>query len=403
VKTAAAQREPGPRWAFIALLGATSGLSAFGMSSVVPILPVMGQSLQVDYASLQFVVSAYLLGLGVFQPVQGVLCDRYGRRPVLLGGFAVFLAASLLASFAESLPALVLARFLQSMGVSVATVVSRAIVRDSYEPEPAAVALSFISAVMGVAPVIAPLAGGAAAEVFGWRSVFWLHAGMAAALLVLLGLQLKETRPQRVQPLSVGELLRGFRLLARERRFMGHALVYSFVSGASFMFITVGADLFNRLFGMSAARFGVMWAFLAAAYVSGAVSAGALSRRHGSSRIMHIGLRLKLVAATLFVIAAFAAQPHFALFTGALVLLVYTNGLVSPLALAGAVGPHPEMAGVAAGFSSSIAMLVSMFSAMATGIAYDGGAERCAILMALACVLAWVSLRAAESGSTPKA
>ena len=118
---------------------------------------------------------------------------------------------------------------------------------------------------------------------------------------------------------------------------------------------------------------------------------------------MHIGLRLKLVAATLFVIAAFAAQPHFALFTGALVLLVYTNGLVSPLALAGAVGPHPEMAGVAAGFSSSIAMLVSMFSAMATGIAYDGGAERCAILMALACVLAWVSLRAAESGSTPKA
>ncbi len=396
---AAAPREPAPRWGFIALLGATSGLSAFGMSSVVPILPVMGHSLQVDYGTLQFVVSAYLLGLGIFQPVQGVLCDRYGRRPVLLGGFAVFLAASLLASFAESLPALVLARFLQSMGVSVATVVSRAIVRDSYEPEPAAIALSFISAVMGVAPVLAPLAGGAAAEAFGWRAVFWLHAGMAAALLVLLGLQLKETRPQTVHAVSVTELLRGFRLLARERSFMGHAFVYSCVSGASFMFITVGADLFGRLFGMSASRFGVMWAFLAAAYVSGAVSAGALSRRHGSSRIMHVGIRLNLAAATLFVFAAFSSQPRFAVFAAALALLVYANGLVSPLALAGAVGPHPEMAGVAAGFSSSIAMLVSMLCAVVTGIAYDGGAERCAVLMAIACVLAWVSLRAAESGS----
>lgn len=127
-----------PRWGFIGLLGAASGLSAFGMASVVPILPSLERALGSDYASLQFVVSAYLLGLGLFQPVQGVLCDRFGRRPVLLCGFAVFAVASLLASLAPSLALLVPARFLQAMGVSVATVVSRAIVRDSYAPEPAA-------------------------------------------------------------------------------------------------------------------------------------------------------------------------------------------------------------------------------------------------------------------------
>jgi MFS family permease len=119
------------------------------MASVVPALPLLAQSLQADYATVQFVVSAYLLGLGLFQPVQGLLSDRFGRRPVLLAGYGVFLVASLAASFATDIAMVIAARFLQAMGVSVATVVTRAIVRDSFEPGPAATALSFITAVMG--------------------------------------------------------------------------------------------------------------------------------------------------------------------------------------------------------------------------------------------------------------
>ena len=146
-------------------MGVASSLSAFGMASVVPALPTLSRALETDYASLQFVVSAYLLGLGLFQPIQGLLCDRFGRRPVFLAGFALFGIASLFASLVSNVSMLVLARFLQAMGVSVATVVSRAIVRDSFEPGPAAIALSFITAVMGVAPVLAPLVGGVIAEV----------------------------------------------------------------------------------------------------------------------------------------------------------------------------------------------------------------------------------------------
>ena len=106
----------------IALLGAASGLSSFGMASVVPALPSLGRALDADYANLQFVVSAYLGGLALFQPLQGLLSDRYGRRPVLLGGFTLFALASLLASIETSLPGLVLARFLQAMGASVAKI-----------------------------------------------------------------------------------------------------------------------------------------------------------------------------------------------------------------------------------------------------------------------------------------
>ncbi len=133
----------------------------------------MTRELRVDYATVQFVVTAYLLGLGLFQPIQGLLADRFGRRPVLLGGYSLFLLASLLAGAASQLWTLVAARFLQAMGISVATVVTRAIVRDSFEPGPAASALSFITAVMGLAPVVAPIVGGFAAETLGWRGIFF--------------------------------------------------------------------------------------------------------------------------------------------------------------------------------------------------------------------------------------
>ncbi len=392
--------ETRPRWGFIALLGAASGLSAFGMASVVPMLPSLERELSTDFATLQFVVSAYLLGLGVFQPVQGVLCDRYGRRPVLLAGFTVFMVASLLASAAPSLPLLVLARFLQAMGVSVATVVSRAIVRDSYAPEPAAIAFAFITAVMGVSPVIAPLAGGVVSGIWGWRAVFWMHAAMAACLLLLLFSQLRETRPATLQPLSIADLTRAFGTLVREQRFLGYTLTYSFISGGSFIFVTIGAALFERLFGLSATAFGAIWAGLAGAYVLGAASAGALARRYGTRRVALLGIHVNLFAAAAFCAAAAWPRPLLPAFVAALAIQTLANGLVSPLALAGAVGDHPAFAGVAAGLSSSIAMLVSMACAILAGTLYDGTAATTAIPLTIAGIAAWFALRSALAAPT---
>jgi DHA1 family bicyclomycin/chloramphenicol resistance-like MFS transporter len=382
-------------WGFILLLGCTSGLSTFGMASVVPALPTLERAFHQDYASLQFVVSIYLLGLGLFQPVQGMLCDRFGRRPVVLAGFSVFLAASVLAASTETLPALILARFLQALGVSVATVVTRAIVRDSFEPERAAVALAFITAVMGIAPVVAPLAGGLLAGFFGWRAIFWMHASIASVLLLLMFLQLRETLPASTRPLPWGELLGGFGVLARDPTFRGHTLTYSFASGSSFMFVTIGADLFERLYGMKPATFGTLWASLAVAYIVGAALAGNLARRMGSARVLRLGMRIYAVSTLLMIATAFWPSPPLAGFLVALTLMLLSLSILSPLSLAGAVSDHPQLAGIASGLSSAVAMLISTLCAGLIGLLYTGSAAESALLMLGCTVCAALALRTA--------
>lgn len=386
------------RWGLIALLGVASGLSAFGMASVVPTLPTLSRALGADFGSLQFVVSAYLLGLGLFQPIQGLLCDRFGRRPVMLMGFSLFAAASLLASVASGLASLVLARFLQAMGVSVATVVSRAIVRDTFEPGPAAIALSFITAVMGVAPVIAPVIGGTVVEVWGWRGVFWVHASVSLLVCAVMWRRLPETRPADTEAMTVQQLIGGGRVLVRDARFMGPVLTYSFLSASGMVFITIGAALYERLFTMNGAQFGFLWSGLAVSYVIGATTAGQLARRLGSRRAQRVGMGCNLLAISGFVVAALLPTPWIALFSGSLALLMFANGAVSPLVLMQAVDDHPSLAGVAAGLSSAIAMLVSMLSAVLTGVLYEGSALPCALLMALSGVGALWALRLGERG-----
>ncbi|MEY2625786.1 MAG: hypothetical protein RL412_1561 [Pseudomonadota bacterium] len=356
----------------------------------------MTRELQVDYATVQFVVTAYLLGLGLFQPIQGLLADRFGRRPVLLGGYSLFLLASLLAGAASQLWTLVAARFLQAMGISVATVVTRAIVRDSFEPGPAASALSFITAVMGLAPVVAPIVGGFAAETLGWRGIFLIHAIVTTTLLLVMVWKLKETRPIDTASMTLTELVQSAVVLLRDRAFVGHSLTYSSVSAAGFIFITVGAALYEKLYGFSSADFGALWSGLAISYVAGAAAAGHLTRRIGSKRASNVGMAFNVSATVLFTITAFSDTPNLIWLSGSLALLMIANGILSPLALSGAVDDHPQLAGVAAGLSSSIAMLLSMLSAGLTGWLYDGTARYCAVLMAVAALVCWCSARIAQ-------
>lgn len=380
---------------WIILLGLTSGLSTFGMASLVPALPALATALHTDFGAVQFVLSAYLFALGLAQPVQGLLCDRYGRRPVLLAGFTAFAIGGVAAMFAPTLSWLIAARFVQALGVSVGTVVARAMVRDTHDAERAAVSLSFITAVMGLSPIISPIAGGYIVEQLGWRAIFGMHVVVAVALLAWMIAALPETRPGRAQTAPGAALARHGAILLTDRNFLGHTFLYGCATGMIYAFLTVGAALFERQFGIGPAKFGLLWALLAAAFTGGAWFAGTGARRFGTVRVLRAGVVLTAIGTATFCVAALLREPRLSVYLAALILLIAGNGIISPLALVGAIGEHPELAGLASGLSSSLAMLTTVVFAVVTGALYRGTPDTIALLMVVGAVGAALAARVA--------
>ena len=139
------------------LLGAISSLSPFGVVVIVPIIPLIGLAFDQGTENLQYLASAYLLGLALGQPCAGILSDKFGRRPLLLAGFLIFILSSIGLAFSPNFSLMIILRFIQAVGASVGSVIARAIARDLFEQEEAIQAFSFMSAAMGIAPIIAPV------------------------------------------------------------------------------------------------------------------------------------------------------------------------------------------------------------------------------------------------------
>src|SRR4051812_724563 len=188
---------PPPSRLPLLLLVTMNGLAPVALYMLVPALPVLAIDFGRDISIAQMTVSLYMVGLACSQIVMGPLSDRFGRRPVLLAGLGLMIAASLGCSFAETLPQLIVARFFQALGGATGMVVSRAIIRDLYPRERVGAMISLVIAVMMIAQMVSALFGGLLETAFGWRSIFYVIT--AAALLVAVGIAiaLPETRRAR--------------------------------------------------------------------------------------------------------------------------------------------------------------------------------------------------------------
>ena len=171
-------------------------LTAFGPLSIdmyLPALPKIQQDLQTTTAMVQLSLAAYFAGLGLTQIFYGPIADRFGRRRPLFVGMAVYVTASFACAVAPNIEMLVAARFFQAAGGAAGPVISRAVVRDLYRGHEAARFMSLLMLVMGVAPIVAPMAGGALLVGFGWRSIFLVLGVLGLGCLAVMSVMLPET------------------------------------------------------------------------------------------------------------------------------------------------------------------------------------------------------------------
>ncbi|WP_230533280.1 multidrug effflux MFS transporter [Microvirga roseola] len=387
----AAAAQPAPKLSFIALLIAVSAASPLGINMYLPSMPGMARAFGVGFTTIQLTLSLYLAAMALGQLIVGPLSDRFGRRPVLLIGLAVFVLGSLICFMAQSVGALIFGRVVQALGGCAGITLSRAIVRDLYGRDQVASMIGYVTMGMAVAPMIAPSVGGVLESYFDWRASFAFLTAFGALALLFAAWQLYETNHNRGSAESARDLLRGYRSLVRSRLFWGYTLVTSFVSAMFFAFVAGAPFVMIELMERSPAEYGFYFAIVPSGYILGNFATGRLAGRIGLNRMILIGTSLALAS-----IAAMAAAFALGLFHpialfGPMFFIGMGNGLVLPSGIAGAVSVKPELAGAAAGLTGSIQIGFGALVAPIVGAMLQTSLWPLLVIMAVSSLLAVAS------------
>jgi MFS transporter, DHA1 family, multidrug resistance protein len=345
------------------LLMVMTSTGPVSLNILVPAVPKLTELMRTDVGTVQLTLSLFLLSLAVSQLVLGPLSDRFGRRPVVLGGLALATFGSLAGIAATSVEWLIIARIVQALGASTGIVIGRAIIRDLYERERAASMIGLVTTVMVIAPMFAPALGGFLDTLFGWQSIFVFLTGFNALVLVWAMRTLPETRAVSAEASNV---LHDWAQLLRSPTFHGYVLCGGFGTAQFFIFIGGGPHAVVSMMGRSSAEYGLWFAITSIGYMGGNFIASRLSQQLGLRRMILGGLALQ-VFGVLGQIVGFALFPALgpALLFVPQIVISLGNGIMLPNAIAGAVSVVPQAAGAASGITGFTQMAVGAAAAQA--------------------------------------
>ena len=382
------------------LLGVASGISPFGMAIAIPTIESFAQLYQAPYSTVQFIISAYLLGLASSMPLVGFLSDKIGRRPVLISGLILFVIASIFCSTTDSLNSLIFWRVIQGIGASVCSVMARAMIRDVSNASETARSLSRVTAIMGISPMIAPVIGGIGYQIFGNpNGIFIITAAIGILVLTAILLLLPETRNAAlVESASKEPWSDKYRYLLGSKVFVGSSLIYAFTTGAFFAILTVASTVFYNDLGIDSAGFGFIWSCLTILYTVSAFMAGTLSSKYGLMKVLLVGVLLNVIAGLLFYSLVKVFDVTLISVIVPLVIMFFAHGYIVPMSLAQAVSARPEIAGSSSGLSSALGLVIGGMFSVLSGLVFDGRLLPIALIVSASTILCGLSYFLVLSG-----
>lgn len=357
---------------FTWFLAMAVALGPLATDMYLPSFPLLGQFFGISPVTVQWTLSIFVIGIAVFQLIVGPLSDRFGRKNILLLGLTLFVIASLVATQVASIEGLMVARLLQSIGVCIAIVIPRAMVRDLFEREMSAKKLSRIGTLMGLAPAISPIIGGYLTVRFGWDAVFLFLAGygVLAILITLIFVpeSLKDKDHLAMRPLN---LIANYRDLLSSPVYLRYALTAAFCFAGFFAYISASSYILINLLRITVDQFGYYFGAVVLGYIGGTVLGPKLTAYKNLDWALKFGTSLSLVGGTgLFVLCLTGILHPVAII---LPMFCYNIGVgvVVPQCQAAAMHPFPEKAGAASalngflmlGLSAIVGFLVANFYA----------------------------------------
>jgi DHA1 family bicyclomycin/chloramphenicol resistance-like MFS transporter len=380
----------------LALITAFLMLQPLSTDLYLASLPGLATSFNVPASTVQLTLSLFVIGFGGAQLIVGPLSDRFGRRPVLLGGLSLYVVSSILCSLAPSIDMLIAARFLQAIGCCSAVIIARAIVRDAYAPEDSVRIVAKASTWLSLAPIFGPILGSYLQVSFGWRAAFIALGLLSAVIMALTFLRLPETNQHKdPRATELSGLLANYRVVLGSREFWAYALPGAMSYGALFSFISGSSFVLIRVLEVPTAWFGYCFAFGVSGYMAGTLLCRRLLPKLGVTPTFRFGTALSLAAGGLFLAAVTAGLAHWSLMLAAMFLTMGAHGINFPISQSGAVSPFPKQAGTAAGLMGAFCMAIAFAVGTVVGATHNGTLYPLAIIVCVLGALVFITMRVA--------
>lgn len=337
----------------VLILGLLAMLMPLSIDMYLPALPVIAQEYGVDAGRTQMTLSSYILGFAIGQLFYGPMADSIGRKPVILGGTLIFAAAAVACALSQSVDQLIAMRLLHGLAAAAASVVINALMRDIYPKEEFSRMMSFVMLVTTIAPLVAPMAGGAVLVWFNWHAIFWILALLALLASVAIFFLVRETLPvERRQKFHFRTTLGNFATLFRHKRVLSYMLASGFSFAGMFSFLSAGPFVYIELNHVSPQHFGYYFALNIVFLFLMTIVNSRFVRRVGAVKMFRNGLYVQFLMALWMVISAELNFGFWALVLG-VAAFVGCVSLVASNAMAVILDEFPHMAGTASSLAGT--------------------------------------------------
>jgi len=383
------------------LLGMTVALGPLALDAYLPAFPSIADSLGITHSEVGLTLSAYVATLGLAQLVGGPLSDRYGRRPILVGGLAIFAGAAVMVSLADSLSNMVLWRVIQGVGGAFCAVSVPAIVRDQVGGQEAARLFGLIGLIMFIAPAAAPSMGALMLTLGDWHSIFLVLAGYAVFLVFALNMALfPKLQPRPAATTPVRTLVTNYILVLRHRTTMRFVGIQVLCFSTMLLFITHSSFIYQEWFGLSNGMFAILFAANIALMAILNLINRPLLRRFSSVILLRVQVAMQF-AALVALVAVVLMEGPFWLVAACIIAAIGCQGGIIPNNMANALEYFPHLGGTAA------AMLGASQFTIAGGISalsslFGGDALLPIVASMLACSTGAVILASGAPGAVAR-
>jgi DHA1 family bicyclomycin/chloramphenicol resistance-like MFS transporter len=365
------------------LLGLFIAVGPAATDMYLPSFPAVEAAFGTAPGTAQLTLATWFAGLALGQLTQGSLADRLGRRLPLMVGFAVFTVATIGCALAPNLPTLAVFRLIAAFGASAGMVIARAVVRDLAEGQAAAIMMSRLILVMGLAPILAPSIGGGVLVFAQWRVIFWLLAAYGVICVLFAWKLLPETLPQeRRTRLGLGGQLERYWTILREKTFLTHAIMGGCSTFTMFAYLSGCAPVFEDGFGLTPSQFALVFGLCACALVACAQLNARLLPIFGLSRMLTVIAWISLTATLVLVALAFSGVHILWAIIAPLVVSVGCQGFANANTNAGALSRHAGHAGSAAALMGTIQFSLGAAAGLLVSLLTDGTPRGMAAMMA---------------------